>query len=468
MWLPPMSGKICDPPRHKFLLMLYSVFLCTSLFAPSICSAEKIVLTEPATDTRVFSVKAKLFLKGHLKTPQGDNKFHELPLDVAAQLNYLEKRLTGTGRNAKALRSVRSYEHADVTITVQKQITASRLSDQHRLIVAQGEQDGILFYHLKSLLTYNELELLNIPGDSLALLSLLPPAAVEIGETWKPALWAVQMLTSTEAVEKSALTCKLESVSAETAHVSFQGTLEGASLGSRTNIGLTGSYGYDLKLRCIKNLELTQTEKRPTKGAITPGMDITATTTWERTPAPNPAPLTTQLAADIPLDPPKKLLRLSLQTLWSVRFDYDRNWHIFHQTDKAAVLRLLDNGSLIAQCNLTPFAPAAPGKHLSEERFQKYIQDSLGSRLKSIESAQPLKIDREQKHFIYRVVAAGKSEGQPMHWIYYLCADTTGRQTVFVFSVESSLIKQLNNRDSQIVRTLKFDSSNVKPISTSR
>lgn len=467
MWLPATPGKTCDPPRHNFSLMLLSVFLFRSLFASSICSAEKILLTEPATDARVFSVKAKLSVTGHLKTPQGNNTFHELPLNVAAQLNYLEKRLTGTGRNAKALRSIRSYEQADVTITVQTQITASRLSDQHRLIVAQGEQDGILFYHLKSLLTSNELELLNIPGDSLAMLSLLPPVAVEIGETWEPALWAVQMLTSTEAVEKSELTCKLESVSAEIALVSFQGTLEGASLGSRTKIGLSGRYRYDLKLRCLKNLELTQTEKRPTKGAITPGMDITATTTWERTPASNSAPLTTKLADDIPLDPPKKLLRLSLQTPWNVRFDYDRNWHIFHQTDKATVLRLLDNGSLIAQCNLTPFAPAAPGRHLSEERFQKYIRDSLGNRFKSIESAQPLKFDRDQKHFIYRVVAAGNSNGRPMHWIYYLCADTTGRQTVFVFSVESPLIKQLNHRDRELVQTLKFDSSKVNPISTS-
>jgi hypothetical protein len=460
MWLPPM--------RHNFSLMSLCVFLFTTLFAPSICSAEKILLAEPATDARVFSVKAKLALKGHLKTPQGNNKFHELPLNVTAQLNYLEKRLTGTGRNAKILRSIRSYEKADATITVQKQITASRLSDQHRLIVAMGEQDGILFYHPKSLLTSNELELLNIPGDSLALLSLLPSAAVEIGETWTPALWAVQLLTGTEAVEKSELTCKLESVSEETAIVSFQGTLEGASLGSLTRIGLTGSYRFDLKLHYIKNLELTQTEKRPTKGAVTPGMDITATTTWERTPTRNSSPLTTKLAAEIPLDPPKKLLHLSLQVPWSVRFDYDRNWHIFHQTDKAAVLRLLDNGSLIAQCNLTPFATALPGKHLSEARFQNYIRESLGNRLKSIESAQPLKIDRDQKHFIYRVVAAGNSDGRPMHWIYYLCADATGRQTVFVFSVESPLLKQLNNRDRALVQTLKFDSSNVKPVSTTR
>ena len=349
MWLPPTPGKTCDPVRHNFSLMLISVFLCTALCAPSICSAEKILLTESASDARVFSVKVKLTVTGHLKTPQGDNTFHKLPLDVSAQLNYLEKRLTGTGRNAKALRSLRSYTHADVTITVQKQITASRLSDQHRLIVAQGERAGILFYHPKSHLTYNELELLNIPGDSLGMLSLLPSSAVEIGETWKPALWAVQMLTSTEAVEKSELTCKLESVSAETALVSFQGTLEGASLGSRTRIALTGEYRYDLKLRYIKNLELTQTEKRPTRGAVTPGMDITATTTWERTPAPNTALLANKLAAGIPLDPPRKLLRLSLQTPWSVRFDYERNWHIFHQTDKAIVLRLLDRGSLIAQ-----------------------------------------------------------------------------------------------------------------------
>ena len=72
MWYPPTPGKICGPTRQNLSLVMFSFVLCAALFAPSICSAEKILLTESATGARVFSVKAKLTVKGNLKTPQGD------------------------------------------------------------------------------------------------------------------------------------------------------------------------------------------------------------------------------------------------------------------------------------------------------------------------------------------------------------------------------------------------------------
>jgi hypothetical protein len=145
---------------------------------------------------------------------------------------------------------------------------------------------------------------------------------------------------------------------------------------------------------------------------------------------------------------------LEFRSPWNVQFAYDRNWHVFHQSDKTAVLRLLDKGSLIAQCNLSPAPAAAPGQHTPDDQFQKDIRNSLGDRVRTIEQAELLKSG--DNTYRYRVTVVGEANKIPMHWIYYLCADPSGRQVAFVFAVESKLREQLGNRDLGIVQSLEF------------
>lgn len=466
MWSAP--SDVSAFVSHSCSRLSIAVFLLAVLFSPMVCYSDEYSLSESVLDGGLHSVKTSLTVKGVLKTPQSGGKYSELPLDVSAEFDYLERRLSGTGRNARALRSLRYYRKIAAKISVQDRITSARLPDKHRLVVAQGEPEGVLFYHPSESLTYNELELLKTPADSLSVLSLLPSSKVKTGETWTTENWVIQFLTSTEAVDQGELICKLESVESGIAKVSLKGSLKGASLGSRTSITLSGYYLYDLNQRFIKKIYLTQSEKRPPQGAITPGMDLTATVEWERVPVSDSPLLPDKLASSVSLNPSPEQLRLRFQAPWKVRFNYDRNWHLFHQTDKAAVLRLLDKGNLIAQCNLAPLASMAPGTRLSEERFHKYIRESLGEKFKNVESSRVLPSDRNGNIYRYRVVASGRSDGRPMHWIYYLCADASGQQVAFVFSVETQLEKQLQDRDLQMVGSLEFVSSKQGTISSSR
>ena len=94
------------------------------------------------------------------------------------------------------------------------------------------------------------------------------------------------------------------------------------------------------------------------------------------------------------------------------------------------------------------------GKHTPEVQFQNDIRRSLGSQLKEITNAELLKT--EEKRFRYRVTAVGEANGIPMTWLYYLCAEPSGRQISLVFSVETKLLKRLANRDLGIVEGLEF------------
>ncbi len=120
---------------------------------------------------------------------------------------------------------------------------------------------------------------------------------------------------------------------------------------------------------------------------------------------------------------------------WNVRFYHDRRWHLFHQTSDVALRRLLDKGGLIAQCNIKKIPDAEPGKHLSREQFQADIERALGKYFREIVQTETLKL--KEGLFVERVMVVGsvlrkntknEPEPAPMQWIYYLVANSDGRQ----------------------------------------
>jgi hypothetical protein len=156
------------------------------------------------------------------------------------------------------------------------------------------------------------------------------------------------------------------------------------------------------------------------------------------------------------------LLRFDLP--WGARFFHDRDWHLFRRTPQAAVLRLLDKGSFVAQCNIAKVPDAEAGKHTTEEQFQEDIHKSLGDKLKEIAKAEELESD--DGVYRYRVTAIGQVGDVPMTWLYYLCASPSGKQVGFVFAVETSLLERLANRDLAMVSSLVFlnlDPTPAKP-----
>jgi hypothetical protein len=438
----------------KRLLLVLLIAAPVVAARPIVASAaEKYVLEEPNGDARVFRVEVRPEVKGQLDTATGDGKAVAHDLTVTATLKYLERRLSGTGRDAESLRSLRHYEEAGARIEVDQQLTSSRLREGRKLLVAQGRREGISVYSSSGRMSYEEIELLRVPGDSLAALALLPPKPVELGEKWTVPSWGAQMLAGAEAALKSDLVCTLERVDADVAHVKFAGHVEGASAGAAAAVDIEGHYQFDLRKKVLRRLEISQAEKR-TVGPVTPGMRVTARVVTERTPSSSNGPLTDAAVAAVPLVPDASAVMLEFRSPWNVQFEFDRNWHVFHQSEKVSVLRLLDKGSLIAQCNLSLVPAAAAGQHTSEAQFEKDIRAALGDRVRTVEKGEVLA--GSDGCYRYRVAVIGEANKIPMQWIYYLCADASGKQVAFVFAVESKLAEQLAGRDLAIVQSLRF------------
>jgi len=420
------------------------------ILAQSLTAAE---LTEPASDKRTFSVRSRLQVAGTIQTATPGGKSIGLKMNVDAKLSYLERRLPSGGKEAESLRSMRKYDIAEAAIDIGGRKTTNRLSTARSLIVAEGQRPGVRTWSPAGPMTYDHLELLRTPGDSLALMGLLPTGEVTSTSSWAPPDWVISMLAGVEAVTKSELKCRMTRLDSQYGIIQVDGSVEGAVLGAMTKISVSGQVAYDVAKKFIRQAKIIQAEERAV-GAVSPGMKIKATMYVDRQVASNSGPLTDNLLASIPVNPSRQNLSLSFDSPWKLRFGFDRNWHIFHQTGDVAVLRLMENGALIAQCNVSQRKAAPAGSHTSEQDFQNDIRSTLKGQLSEIVRAQELKTN--DGRFLYRVTAVGTSRDKAMNWFYYLCAAPDGRQTAFVFSIESRFVEQLANRDIAMVETLQF------------
>ena len=458
---------------------------CIVCLAVSTAQAEPADLSEAVPGQQAYRVQTTVKVDGQVQTTKSDGQVVPLKLDVDSQYTYRERRLSGIGRDAQTLRSVRKYEVAKARIQVAEQVSTPRARETVSLLVAEGEREGVRLFSPAGPLTYHELELLRIPGDSLAVLALLPEKPISTGDTWTPPEWSLQFLTAVEAVESSKLDCVCETLTAQQARVKFEGKIVGGILGAAVEITVSGHYLFDVQARYLTRLEMTQHEKRSVS-PVSPGLDLTAKVVMDRSRAAATGLAATDLEG-IPLEsnPATSLVVLDAPA-WGVRCYHDRRWHLFHQNPQVAVLRMIDRGSLVAQCNVSPIAPAAPGQHVNEKQFQADVQKALGDDFRQF--LQSDEIPTKDGRFIYRVAAVGETQQPvpaaakspkpdsqpgsapdkkpeppeqkvailPVMWIYYLIASPAGKQTVLVFTLDPGLMERLDGQDFVIASGLEF------------
>ncbi|MDB5387067.1 MAG: hypothetical protein JWM11_2713 [Planctomycetaceae bacterium] len=425
-------------------------------------AADKVELSESANDKRAFRVSVSMELEGHVQTVVADGKAVALKLSGVADLSYYERRLPSLGRDAADFRGLRFYDKANFSSQVADRKSDTRLRQGLQQIVAEGQSDGVRMYCPHGPLTYEEAELIRPPVDSLTAVALLPADRVEVGETWQTPRWAYQFLTAFEAVEKGSLECKLESVEDNIARISMTGEVIGGILGAASQVRLTGHYLYDLKAQCLTRMELNQTENRAV-GAASPGLQVTAKAVLTREAVGEFPALSDGSIAEIPRVPKPGTLLLMLESPeWGIKVYHDRLWHLFHQSSTVSVLRLMEKGTLVAQCNVSQIGAAPAGKHIAEKQFQQDVRTAIGPEFHQIEKAEV--IPTQDKRYVLRVVSSGEamqktSKGVqkiPVIWIYYLVANPDGRQIVLIFTIEASLMERLKDRDVNLALGVDF------------
>jgi len=442
--------------RRKSLMVASLAFAATLLGQNITASAaEKFALAGGQAKLGVQQVEVDVEVGGDLKMAT-DAKVKPTKMSVVAALKYQERVLAGKAPQVKGLRSIRYYDQAQATIKFERGGATPKLAPERKLVVVDCASNAApaTLFSPSGPLTRDELDLIDVAGNSLLLYSLLPEGQVALGESWKLSADVLAGVLGLDSVGHSDVESVLTSVEGGVATIEAHGHVDGAIGGVATEIEVKTKALLDLKTRHFTRFGLAVKEKRAI-GMVTPGLDVVARIRLKFTPVESSAQLAEKALKDVPLDPHPAVTQLAFPDAdGSFRFCYDRRWFIYQDDPTVTLLRMVDRGELIAQCNISRLSKAEPGKKITAENFREGIKEALGDRFKEFVSSEELPADGGPA--IYQVIAAGEASELPIQWHYYLITDKQGRHVAFTFTLESERAERFGQTGHDIVRTLEF------------
>jgi hypothetical protein len=376
-----------------------------------------------------------------------------VPLIVEGQLLFDEKILEATSGSDR-LRSVQYYRQAAAKLRVGEDTHAFSLDGDRNLIVAEmTDQDLVLFSPLGPL-TREELELIDTQGNVAVVHRLLPATSKAIGETWEHDKTTMAALLGLDSITECQIESVLREVKDSIAIIELKGTAEGVIRGVSSEIQVAGKYNFDLQQKRITWLALSIEEDRAI-GHAEPGLEVVARIRMATGPASACPELADQALEDLDLVATMgaKLLQMTSAT-GQYRFLHDRDWRVMVDRHDVTILRLLDGGDLISQCNVSQLPNLPAGQHVQLEAFQADIQRALGESFGEFASATQTETENGLR--ILRAVVAGTASELPIQWTYYHIADDRGRQIALVFTLDARLVERFAEADQMITSSFEF------------
>ena len=125
---------------------------------------------------------------------------------------------------------------------------------------------------------------------------------------------------------------------------------------------------------------------------------------------------------------------------------------------KAAILRYVSSGELIAQAQLTRLADLPDGVSFSAERYRSDVA-------KAIEGASGQIVDVAESttskgYQSLRVIVSSEVSGIPIQWIYYHLADKQGRRVGWVITMEQDRVDRFGAEDQILVDQFEIIDAN--------
>jgi hypothetical protein len=440
-------------------LVAGTAFLAAALpvwLAVSTASAETTYDLSCAPGTgRVQAVQVVLEVTGQLKLNADGNEVRELPLQVHGRLAYEERWLkTPAGQADWAAQAVRYYTQAEADLKIGPGTLTPRMDSQRRVVVASVGSDGSTFHSPLGIMNRDDLDLINVQGNTLLLSCLLPAAPVQIGQTWAAEQLPLGILFGLDVVTQCDVACVLEKVDGQTAILDIRGTIHGAVGGVASEIALKAKCNFDLDEHQITWLAANLKEVRAI-GHAEPGLDVTARLRVATTGLEEPAHLTDDTLQQFDLEPINDLAPLVFQSRQAhFRLLHDPRWRAMVDRHDLSVFRFVDRGDLIAQCNISELPDVEAGKHMALEEFQAEVQQALGDKFGQVVDASQWTTSDGMR--VLRVQAAGAVSEISVIWMHYHLSDAQGRRAALAFSMESKLLERFAEQDRTIVDTFEF------------
>lgn len=458
--------------RRNFLLACGAVALLPEFSRGQDSPAkpdEPITLTPVIRPNITTTIRYSMRLEGKLATPSASGT-SEFPLKAQGDFDFEQRQFPSGEDGAFTLRAARRYNVAQTATTVGKDPERkSALPAQSNLVYLYGKDGQLFQYSPEIRLTRPQVDLLQFACDPLAVSGLFPSRQLtNSGETWNADTWVLAMLTGIDAFITQTVICKLEQLTPTEALIAFDCQGQGAVSGAATDITLKGTFTYQRTEGMVRRLSAVMKEKR-SASSVSTGLDVTARIEWSQDVA-EPA---TKLPDTLPPQfPEERLLLLTLVTPWRLLLLHNRNWHVFHETADLVILRMLHNGSLIAQCNVAPAAQLSPGKFTAEDEFLADVERKITARQGQItRSTVESDVGGWRIHHVQATTLVATSQQQPAQadgqapkaqtvvWDYYLCSARSGEQYSLLFSHSEEDALLFNGVPDQFLKTMTIRSA---------
>jgi hypothetical protein len=390
---------------------------------------------------------------GDLKLNADGKQVNRLALRVSGRSRYDERTLHPRSSDT-ARRDARFYHAAQATIAIDNNRIEMGLSDDRKLIVADAASTKLTLFSPLGPLTRDELELIQTQGSSSLLDRLAPAAPVALNTEWTHDAQDLALLLGLDAIHQSDVKSTLRQVEGDVAIIDLSGQVSGAIDGVASDITLKAKYNINLQSHRVTWLAMSIREDRAI-GHATPGFNVTARVRVEINEKPMSPELSVSLLNQLPLDlnSGSTLLRLESK-LGGFGLLHARDWQMMVDRHDVTILRMIEQGELIAQCNISSLPDLVAGKRVQLPEFQADIEKALGKNFGQFVEASQQK--SESGHRVLRAVVSGLASELPIQWIYYHISNDEGRQTALVFTMDAKIVEKFAGADQSIVGTFEF------------
>lgn len=417
------------------------------------------------------SVQISVDVTGQLKLNADGKEVRKLPMLVKGSINYVERQLApvkSTTKDAPAsiARWARHYGKATATITINDQPMEQGLREDRRLFAINNETASAVLFSPMGPLTREELELVDVPFGTTYLGRLLPKSTLGtgIGSSWKLTDNDVAALLCLDNVSQHDISVTLKEIAGGDAKASIEGKAQGAVAGVSTEMDISATFNYTLAKQQVTWLNASISEDRAI-GHAQPGYVAQTKLKIIIDPTETAEEVSDKALGDLPTTANVATTLIDFQSS-EAKFElaHDRRWRTMADAKDLAIMRMIDHGDLIAQCNISRLPPLPKGSQLTLEGFQADIRKSLAKSFgQFIEAGQSVN-DRGQR--ILRVIVTGMASELPIHWAYYHVSDEAGNRAVIVVTLEMSLVEKYPALDTQILAGFNFIGTPVVPAAT--
>ncbi|MGD9128071.1 MAG: hypothetical protein PVH19_11900 [Planctomycetia bacterium] len=443
-------------------------FLLVTLGLSSPALAKAYTLESTRSRGEVDRVEVSMDVKGNLRFTDKED-VDTVPMELSGKVVYYERTVALSKEPKGHSRALRFYKSLETDLKIGKTEQKPTLRPERSLIGVQIDGMERTLFSPEGELTREELELIETMVDSLILDRLLPDKAVSLGDTWEVPEETAATMTGLDRIRDGRIVCKLTEIDDDRALIDMNGELDGASRGVGNTIRLKARFRFNRHLNRIDWLgmvfeEVSEIGPVEAGGKAIAKLQVNISPRGQVAKAKLPETVREKLSDDalseLTLYAIDSLTRLSFVPKnghW--RMVHDRRWYEYGNEKSLGVLRFMDRGDLIAQCNVATLETLALEDLPTLEKFQKEIKEAMGERFGQFAAAKQWASDQDYR--IYRVVVQGVvGKGTPaelpVQWHYYLVADRHGRQVGLTFTVEAALVERFGDQAQKLVDAVRF------------